>query len=133
MTLMLKHLSCAMPSYASFVVLATLSAFTLGNPVKHAISQPFVKPAYSPFSASSNYVGQNNGTLPKTNVTAGKVFDRFIQIWMENTDFQMAASAPEFQALMQEGVLLDVYYAVTHVRRFPLKLHLVYSDPCNGY
>ena len=79
------------------------------------IAQNFIPPAYSPTSASSNYVGANNGSLPKTNVTAGKVFDRFIQIWIENTDFQVAASTPEYQALAKEGILLTSYYAVTHV------------------
>ena len=79
------------------------------------IAQNFVPAAYSPTSASSNYVGANNGSLPKTNVTAGKVFDRFIQIWIENTDFQVAASTPEYQALAKEGIELTSYYAVTHV------------------
>ena len=79
------------------------------------IAQNFTPPAYSPTSASSNYVGANNGSLPKTNVTAGKVFDRFIQIWIENTDFQVAASTPEYQALAKEGILFTSYYAVTHV------------------
>lgn len=34
---------------------------------------------------------------------------------MENTDFQVAASTPEFQALAKQGLVLDSYYAVTHV------------------
>ena len=106
-----------MPSYRSLAVLAALPAVVLGGPAKRAISQPFVKPAESPFSASSNYVGQNNGTLPKTKYTPGKVFDRYIQVWLENTDFQTAASTPEFQALAKEGLVLDSYYAVTHVSR----------------
>jgi hypothetical protein len=102
-------------SYPSLVVLATLPGFVLGHSSKRAIAQSFVKPADSPFSASSNYVGQNNGTLPKTNVVSGKVFDRFIQIWLENTDYQSAASTPEFQAFAKEGLVLDSFYAVTHV------------------
>jgi hypothetical protein len=103
-----------MLSYASLVVLAALPAFAQE-------AQVFVKPASSPFSASSNYVGQSNGTLPKTNVTSGKVFDRFIQIWLENTDYQSAASTPQFQALAKEGLLLDAYYSTTHVSHRPRK------------
>jgi hypothetical protein len=108
----------AMPSYRSLAVLAALPAVVLGGPAKRAISQPFVNPAESPLSASSNYVGQNNGSLPKTNYTSGKVFDRYIQIWLENTDFQTVASTPEFQALAKEGLLLDSYYALTHVSHY---------------
>ena len=111
-----------MPSFASLIVLAALPAFTLGVTVKRAVAQTFVTPADSPFSASNNYVGQNNGSLAKTNVTAGKVFDRFIMIWLENTDYQSAASTPEFQALTKEGLVLDAYYAVTHVCGHPDKI-----------
>lgn len=101
--------------------LGILPAIVLGGPtgdqpVKRAkIAQQFVKPADSPLSASSNYIGQNNGTLTNNNITSGKVFDRFIQIWLENTDFQVAASTPEFQSLSKQGVVLDSYYALTHV------------------
>lgn len=100
----------------SLVVLALGDPISTGSPVKREEVQIFLPPAFSPFSASSNYVGQNNGSLAKTNVTSGRVFDRFIQIWLENTDYQVAASTPEFQALAKEGLVLDSYYALTHVR-----------------
>jgi hypothetical protein len=117
-----------MPFYTSLIVLAALPAIALANPVERAITQGFTKPAFSPFSASTNYVGNNNGTLVNNKVTAGKVFDRFIQIWLENTDFQTAASTPEFQTILKDGLLLDAYYAVTHVSRRP---HNVRSNPRN--
>ena len=44
----------------------------------------------------------------------GKVFDRFIQIWLENTDFSQAHSTPVFQNLSAQGILLSSYYGVTH-------------------
>jgi hypothetical protein len=42
------------------------------------------------------------------------VFDRFIQIWLENTDFAQAASQSVFQSLAAQGVTLTGYYGVTH-------------------
>jgi hypothetical protein len=60
--------------------------------------------------ASSNYVGSSNGSISKTQVVAGKAFNRIIQvslahhahglpflirlpqIWLENTDFSSANS-----------------------------------------
>ena len=40
----------------------------------------FVPPSDGPLVASSNYVGSSNGSLPKTEVVAGKSFNRFIQV-----------------------------------------------------
>lgn len=120
-----------MYSFANFAGLFVLALGIPAHgivPVKRADAQVFLPPAFSPFSTSSNYVGQNNGTLPKTNVVSGKFFDRFIQIWLENTDYQLAASTPEFQALAKQGLVLDSYYALTHVRCRSLYI-LCGSDP----
>lgn len=40
----------------------------------------FVPPSEGPLVASSNYVGANNGSLPKAEVVSGKAFNRFIQV-----------------------------------------------------
>ncbi|CDU22907.1 related to acid phosphatase [Sporisorium scitamineum] len=74
----------------------------------------FVPPSTSPLVQSSNYVGQNNASLPKRDVVPGKAFDRIIQIWLENTDYEAAISTPAMQALLPQGVLFDSYYALTH-------------------
>jgi hypothetical protein len=42
------------------------------------------------------------------------VFDRFIQIWLENTDYASAASQAVFKTLAAEGITLTGYYGVTH-------------------
>lgn len=55
-----------------------------------AIAQSFQPPSSSPEAQSSNYTGQSNNTLAKDPVVPGKVFDRFIQIWIENTDCEWA-------------------------------------------
>ncbi|KAJ5216707.1 uncharacterized protein N7469_011572 [Penicillium citrinum] len=50
---------------------------------------------------------------PVSNVK-GKAFDRFVNIWIENTDFETTASDENFAKLAKEGILLTNYYAVTH-------------------
>ncbi|KAK4545484.1 hypothetical protein LTR36_002834 [Oleoguttula mirabilis] len=44
----------------------------------------------------------------------GKSFDRFITIWLENTDFDKAASDPNLAWLATKGITLENYYGVTH-------------------
>ncbi len=36
----------------------------------------------------------------------GKAFDRIVQIWLENTDYQAAISTPAMQALLPQGCSL---------------------------
>ncbi|GJE96100.1 phosphoesterase family-domain-containing protein [Phanerochaete sordida] len=74
----------------------------------------FVPPALTPLSTSTNYTGATNGTLSNQTVVPGKVFDRFIQIWLENTDYNDAATSQAFMELKSQGLLLSQYYAVTH-------------------
>ena len=57
-----------------------------------AIAQSFAPPAASPESSSANYTGQTNGTITNSPLVAGKAFDRFIQIWIENTDCEYSLS-----------------------------------------
>lgn len=78
------------------------------------IAQSFSPPSSSPLAQFSNYVGWNNASYPKHNTVPGKAFDRIIQIWLENTDYEAAISTPAMQALLPQGVLFDNYYALTH-------------------
>ncbi|KAJ5550603.1 Phosphoesterase [Penicillium sp. DV-2018c] len=50
---------------------------------------------------------------PVSNVK-GLAFDRFVNIWIENTDFETTASDPNMSKLAKEGILLENYFAVTH-------------------
>ncbi|KAE8342139.1 hypothetical protein BDV24DRAFT_162690 [Aspergillus arachidicola] len=50
---------------------------------------------------------------PVSNVP-GLAFDRFYQLWMENTDFKVAAADENMQWLASQGILLTNYYGVTH-------------------
>jgi acid phosphatase len=47
-------------------------------------------------------------------IVSGTVFDRFVTIWLENTDFTTADADPNIEALAKEGILLTNYFALTH-------------------
>ena len=72
------------PTFLAFAVAAAFLAFA--RTAHAAIAQSFLPPAASPESSSANYTGQTNGTISNPPLVAGKAFDRFIQIWIENTD-----------------------------------------------
>ncbi|QSZ32749.1 hypothetical protein DSL72_002328 [Monilinia vaccinii-corymbosi] len=44
----------------------------------------------------------------------GKAFNRFVNIWFENTDFETARADPNFRCFAEKGITLTNYYAVTH-------------------
>ncbi|KAJ5110419.1 hypothetical protein N7532_000954 [Penicillium argentinense] len=50
---------------------------------------------------------------PVSNVK-GLAFNRFANIWIENTDFDTTAGDENFAKLAKEGILLTNYHAVTH-------------------
>ncbi|KAG6375775.1 phosphoesterase family-domain-containing protein [Boletus reticuloceps] len=74
----------------------------------------FTAPAAAPTDQSPFYVGYSNDTITNTPYVPGKVFDRFIQIWLENADFVTALADPVFEHLTAQGILLTSDYAVTH-------------------
>ncbi|KAG5728901.1 Acid phosphatase [Termitomyces sp. T112] len=47
-------------------------------------------------------------------VVKGKAFDRIIQIWLENIDYDEAAADHNLAFLAKEGLTLSNYFAVTH-------------------
>ncbi|KAF9243721.1 phosphoesterase family-domain-containing protein [Melanogaster broomeanus] len=98
-----------MPFKYAVVLLAVARASLAASP-----PSTFTAPAPAPTSQSSFYVGMSNGTITNTPNVPGKVFDRFIQIWLENTDYSTAASNPVFQNLSTQGITLSSYYALTH-------------------
>ncbi|TKA79113.1 hypothetical protein B0A55_02406 [Friedmanniomyces simplex] len=44
----------------------------------------------------------------------GESFNRFITIWLENTDYDKAAGDPNLAWLAQNGITLENYFGVTH-------------------
>ncbi|KAI6026875.1 hypothetical protein PISMIDRAFT_689508 [Pisolithus microcarpus 441] len=95
---------------ASLFVLSVLGV----RVVSAQTTYTFTQPAAAPTDTSTFYVGASNGSLPKTTTVPGLVFDRFIQIWLENTDYNDAAAQPGFQNLSKDGITLTGYYALTH-------------------
>ncbi|KAI5474341.1 hypothetical protein MNV49_003507, partial [Pseudohyphozyma bogoriensis] len=91
-----------------------VAAAALAAPVLGAVAPTFYAPSTSPFEQSGNYTGKSNGTLVNSAVVPGAAFDRIIHIWLENTDFDTAASAPTFQKLAKDGIIASAYHGVTH-------------------
>lgn len=105
-----------MVAISSAVAAALFAAVAAGSPLEKraTIAQTFVPPSTSPLNQTSNYPGYSNGSLPARPVVPGKAFDRIIHIWLENTDYESAATTSAMQALQPQGVLLDQFYGVTH-------------------
>ena len=53
-------------------------------------------------------------TSHKTSHVKGKVFDRFITIWLENTDYKKSEGDRNLLWLASKGITLGNYFAVTH-------------------
>lgn len=53
-------------------------------------------------------------TLSPTSNVPGKAFDRFVVIWLENTDYPKAVGDPNLSYLASKGITLSSYCAVTH-------------------
>ncbi|KZO94336.1 hypothetical protein CALVIDRAFT_539091 [Calocera viscosa TUFC12733] len=94
---------------ASIIALVAAIPAVLG-----AAAPQFAPPGTGPTVQSMNYTGMSNGTLQNGPVVPGKAFDRFIQVWFENTDFAVANSSTVLQQLATQGILLNNFVAVTH-------------------
>ncbi|KAF8190982.1 phosphoesterase family-domain-containing protein, partial [Mycena galopus ATCC 62051] len=79
-----------------------------------ATAQVFATPSKGPLVQTANYTSFSNSTLNDRKVVKGKVFDRIVQVWLENTDFDTAASTPLFESLAQQGILFTNYNSLTH-------------------
>lgn len=53
-------------------------------------------------------------TSHKTSHVSGKAFDRFITIWLENTDYKKSEGDKNLLWLASKGITLGNYFAVTH-------------------
>ncbi|KAK6981605.1 hypothetical protein R3P38DRAFT_3293701 [Favolaschia claudopus] len=102
-----------MPSTTPLLLLALSSSLHF-HLAYAATAQVFAPPSRGPLVQSANYTSFSNNTLRDSRVVRGRVFDRVIQVWLENTDFETAASTPIFESLAEQGVLLTNYNSVTH-------------------
>ena len=89
---------------------------------------------HGPYVASFPFFNFNltNNRKPPKPVVRGKVFDRFVSIWLENTNFADAVADREFYytfqdiqlyqlpfsanlaKLIKQGILLENYFSTTH-------------------
>ncbi|KAK3900461.1 phosphoesterase family-domain-containing protein [Staphylotrichum tortipilum] len=53
-------------------------------------------------------------TLSPTSNVAGNKFERFVQIFLENTDYSKAIANTDLAYLATQGISLTNYYAITH-------------------
>lgn len=56
----------------------------------------------------------NLGPVAGQTKVKGKAFDRIAIIWLENTDYDLAAGDPSLAWLAKKGISLTNYFAVTH-------------------
>jgi len=75
--------------------------------------QPNVNTATQPASV---YAAQATAATyqGKPNYVPGRAFDRYIEIWLENTDYDKAAGDPNLAWLASQGITLSNYFGVTH-------------------
>ncbi|KAK6380610.1 hypothetical protein LTS17_004810 [Exophiala oligosperma] len=100
---------------SSAVILLAAGHLALAAPT--STSSYASRPAESTFEPSAAAIHSAAATVkplsPKSNVK-GLAFDRFYQVWMENTDYQATAGDVNFEWLAAQGITLTNYYAVTH-------------------
>ncbi|KAH0556039.1 hypothetical protein GP486_006021 [Trichoglossum hirsutum] len=101
-------MSCkTLPTIAIFV--AILSAVVHSRP-QESVATQFTATA----SASVAAAAATAKTSSPTSHVKGKVFDRFVVIWDENTNSQDALNDPSFQSITAQSLLLTNFFAVTH-------------------
>ena len=75
------------------------------------------EPAESTINPSGTQISGPAATASAISTTSnvkGAVFNKFYQIWLENTDYSASAGDSNQQALAKLGITLSNYYAVTH-------------------
>lgn len=91
---------------------AGAAAFHIGRPDGNS-PEPDVNTATS---ASAVYQAQATAATHQDRAPyiPGRVFDRYVEIWLENTDYDKAAGDPNLAFLAEKGITLSQYYGVTH-------------------
>ncbi|KAK9320859.1 phosphoesterase family-domain-containing protein [Lipomyces orientalis] len=95
---------CQMISFAVLIVFA--SSVAAQTPITFSTIKP-----------SLTEIQEAAATAPVGELTSnvnGAAFNRFIQIWLENTDYTKAAADPNLQTLAKQGITLSNYWASTH-------------------
>lgn len=94
----------------AFLATATNVAFAATTSYASRAPESTVEPSLTQIIATQ---ATQAALSPVSNVQ-GKGFDRIVQIWLENTDYDKAAGDPNMQWLASQGITLSNYWAVTH-------------------
>lgn len=81
-------------------------------PLGHCASRSFSKYNPNPTEVAKN--AGNSSTSQFSSNIRGRAIDRFVVIWLENTDYDKAAGHPDMKWLAKHGITLDNYWALTH-------------------
>lgn len=90
------------------IVSAALAAIAGVTRIIHATPSPLTTPADVSAAAATAL-----SSSPTSHVE-GKAFQRYVSIWFENTDFDMAAADPNFAFFAEQGLVLENMFSVTH-------------------
>lgn len=94
----------------AFLATATNVAFAATTSYASRAPESTIEPSLTQIIATQ---ATQAALSPVSNVQ-GKGFDRIVQIWLENTDYDKAAGDPNMQWLASQGITLSNYWAVTH-------------------
>lgn len=96
----------------------SVSALTAGvSAESSSSSSTYQSRTYSTIEPSASEIAleaSNATTSHWTTDVKGKAFDRFVVIWLENTDYDKAADDSNMAELAKEGITLTNYWALTH-------------------
>ncbi|GMM45657.1 hypothetical protein DAPK24_022320 [Pichia kluyveri] len=95
---------------ASSLIASSNAADTTSSSTVVERTQSIIEPSASEIAVSA----ASAKTLQWTSDIKGKKFDRFVVIWLENTDFDQAAEQPDMAWVASHGITLTNYWAVTH-------------------
>ncbi|CAM0139479.1 hypothetical protein VKS41_004711 [Umbelopsis sp. WA50703] len=68
----------------------------------------------SSVTSSANTATSTDSSSTATGTSSTPIFKRFMQIWLENTDFETADTLPIYQQIAEQGILLNNTFAITH-------------------
>ncbi|CCH41016.1 putative acid phosphatase [Wickerhamomyces ciferrii] len=101
--------------FKNVLPLATLAS--LANAATSSSSATTTSRFYSTIDPSATEIAEAASkaeTNHKTSNVQGSTFERFVVIWLENTDFDKAAESDGLSSLAKHGITLDNYWALTH-------------------
>ncbi|TVY82471.1 Acid phosphatase [Lachnellula suecica] len=91
------------------------TAFAAASLTSAAVAAPASSVSPTATDAADVYAAQATAkSASPTSHVAGKAFNRYVSVWFENTDYDMAAADPNFQFFAKKGITLSNNFAVTH-------------------